>query len=187
VKDALEVSATFSKPLDWKLQIFTEDGGAPIFVTTGTRQSRTKAIWNGTSEGVLVEDGHYFWRLSGSDANGNFMAPVRSPVEVDRTAPVITSLEVTPRTIDGKRGRTTVAFGVSEGAQVKVRVKRRGRNFAISVVTVRLSAAGKIRVSWDGRNKRGNRVKPGYFNVEIVAKDRAGNKTINRAGLVRVK
>lgn len=92
-----------------------------------------------------------------------------APVRVDRTAPLLSKLSVRRR-----GARTTVAFRVSERATVQVEVRRlRPRPVRRLAALTRRLKAGRRSVVLPRAATR----KPGRYQIVLVARDAAGNRS----------
>lgn len=101
--------------------------------------------------------------------------PASPPVILDRLAPGLTTLRVTPtRIVQGKQG--TISFKLSEPARVTLTFKRRASR-------KRLVSAGRTTVNARAGTTKvmtSKRLKPGSYEVTVVAVDAAGNKAAAR-------
>ncbi len=105
-------------------------------------------------------------------------------IRVDTTRPKVTISSVRPRTIspdgDGRADRVSVGYGISEPAQAELRV-----NGIRRVLGKGYRRHGRL--DWFGRIG-GRPVRPGFYELAVVAVDRAGNRSRPApAGLVRVR
>jgi hypothetical protein len=191
--DALEVAATFSEQTDWQLTLFPGAGSADsvstdsmMMIEEGSGTSM-RAVWTGTdSAGRLVSDGDYHWRLTTADPDGNEVVLLTGEVAVDRTAPVIRNLQVTPK-FNPKFRSAKVSFSVTEASRVRVKIVRNGSGRSVLGVTLSLAQAGGVTIKWDGRNRNRKIVKSSNYKVVIRAVDGAQNVTTYQAGTIKVR
>ena len=184
--DSLTVAATFSDPIDWRLTLFSSDDSEAVAVFTGSEATSMEVVWNGTgANGRLVADGDYHWRLTGGGAHSDEVSLLSGDVSVDRTAPVITNLRVTPK-FNPKHRSAKVSFSVTEPSRVRVKIVRKGSRQSVLGVTLDLASAGGVTIKWDGRNRNRKMVKGTRYKVVIRAIDEASNTTINRAESIKV-
>ena len=184
--DSLTVAASFSDPIDWRLTLFSSDQSEPVAAFAGGNATSMEVVWNGTdANGRLVSDGDYHWSLTGGGANSDEVSLLSGDVTVDRTAPVITNLRVTPK-FNPKRRSAKVSFSVTEPSRVKVKIVRKGSRRSVLGLTLDLAAAGGVTIKWDGRNRNRKMVKATRYKVVIRAIDEAANTTINRAESIKV-
>jgi acid phosphatase type 7 len=150
---------------------------------TGGISSRIKGseIAQNDTFGVLMVTLHpasYDWEFvpiagrSFRDSGSHPCHPPRRAPETDRTAPVISNLELSRSRF---RRRTTISYELSEAASVRITIRRKsGRRYR---VTRRLKDTGVA-----GANSRrlratlgGRRLRAGRFRLGLKAVDAAGN------------
>lgn len=95
-------------------------------------------------------------------------------------APRVADLQVTPSTFyplvrDGFRDRATVRFRTATAAHLQVRVSKGTRTLAWRSWSD-LPAGHDLTWRWDGTDRRGRKVDPGRYRVQVTAIDRFGNK-----------
>jgi hypothetical protein len=191
------------------------DAGADINDATSTKQDLSVA----PQLVVLASDLTNYWHNTLALSRP---APVPTPTPVtpppaapalDRTAPLLTGLSAKPRSFRTRRraGRpagTTVRFGLSEAATVRLGAERattgrrvgggcvrqtrgnRSRRACVRYVVLRgvftrKLAAGVARVRFDGR-LGGKRLATGRYRLVLIATDAAGNASPARRPAVRV-
>ncbi len=86
-------------------------------------------------------------------------------------APKATGLTVSPDPYnpEGKK-RLKISFQLSESARVKVKVIKT----RVVMRKSRTVGAGKVKFSWDGRQRSGNRVKAGTYKLVVRVRNRNG-------------
>jgi len=195
--DELELEAKLSKAAQWSF-VIESDGdagemfgllsvGSPVFSMEG-EGSEMSLTWDGTdTNGLLVADGTYTWRITASDTVGMSMEPVEGTIGVDRVAIVFSDIRALGNPF---RHRHPAPFAIrtslSEAGTVKVRIVKR-RRLVRRLGPVATDAAGPVYLRWDGRNRNGKKVRPGRYRVVLRGLDLAGNLTVNRALRIRVK
>jgi acid phosphatase type 7 len=157
-------------------------------ISTGEPNSQVR---QNTSFGVLKLTLHpfsYDWRFqpiagSGFTDSGSALChwpATPPPPAVDRFAPVVTHLRLSPRRFRaGVRHRgAIVRYTVSEAAKLRFRIARRVRSHRYRRVDVfkRAGRAGRNRWRYHGTVGR-RRLRPGLFRASVRAIDRAGNRS----------
>jgi hypothetical protein len=97
--------------------------------------------------------------------------PVTTPPP-DVTKPGITRFRMTRRRFRPRRRATAFRFVLSEVADVRIAIRRRGR--LRGVIRREDLAAGRQRIFFSGR-LRGRRLRPGRYVAVLIARDAAGN------------
>jgi hypothetical protein len=96
------------------------------------------------------------------------------PPPPDVTAPVAERFRITPRRFRPRRRATAFRFALSEPADVRIVIRRRGRRIGAIGRADRPLGANRIRFS--GR-LRGRALKPGRYVAVLSATDAAGNRS----------
>ncbi len=139
--------------------------------------------WTGRdTAGRIVADGHYRFRVVGSDAAGN--RTIRDlPVDVDRT---IGSVGWSDRSFDPRAGqRSQMSFTLRRVATVSVGIYQ-GTTLVRSIWTAKPATAGTYRWNWDGKSKTGATVKPGTYRVLVTATSWIGVSRLDRSVTVEI-
>lgn len=98
----------------------------------------------------------------------------------DVTKPVAQRFRMTQRRFRPRRGATKFRFTLSEPADVRIRLKRRGRG--VGALPRRRLGAGKNAITFNGRLK-GRALRAGRYVAVLTATDAAGN--VSRARSIR--
>ena len=86
----------------------------------------------------------------------------------------ITDVTTTPNPLRLHRDNGLMIRGfVSQAAVVQVMITR-GDKVVRRLLNGQMSAAGWISASWDGKGRRGRKVRPGRYAVVVVGDDRSG-------------
>jgi hypothetical protein len=101
----------------------------------------------------------------------------------DVTRPVARRARMTRRRLRPGRRVTFFRFVLSEPADVRIRIRRRGRT--LRTITRRGRSAGANSIRFDGR-ARGRALRPGRYTAVLAATDAAGNVSRPRALRFRV-
>jgi hypothetical protein len=104
--------------------------------------------------------------------------PTTQPPPPDVTRPVARRFRMTKRRFRPRRGATKFRFGLSEAADVRIRVNRRGRRLGVLRRDDR--PAGPNAISFSGKFKR-RALRPGRYVAVLTATDAAGNRSIARS------
>jgi hypothetical protein len=92
----------------------------------------------------------------------------------DVTKPVIRRLRMTHRRFRPRRGATQFRFRLSETADMRIVIRRRGRR--VGAIARADLPAGPNRITFNGR-LRGRKLKPGAYVAVLFATDEAGNRS----------
>ena len=135
-----------------------------------------KAVWNGRgSSGALAPDGSYRVRVHLASERRTILLP--NVIKLDTTPPVVSIVDVTPRTISPDRD------GQFDGARVSYKLNERARPFLYA--DGKLVVEGKLRgkkIDWWG--KIDGRVRLGSHELTLRARDLAGNMSKPTAPVV---
>jgi FlgD Ig-like domain len=128
--------------------------------------------WDGRDDaGEVLPEGEYRPRVRLRDARQTITLP--NPIRIDVTPPVVQDVTIRPRVIspdgDGRFDRVVVTYRLNEEGTGRLFVN--GRRYER-----KLFARTEDRFTWNGRV--GGRVgRPGLYALEVVAADRAGNRS----------
>jgi len=86
-----------------------------------------------------------------------------------------------PTVRDGYKDKTTVAFGLSRGANVTAQVYRTSDGTRVLNSDAGWRAAGSRTWAWDGRNNGDSTVPTGRYRVELIATDTQGSRATAHA------
>jgi hypothetical protein len=124
------------------------------------------------------------------------MVGLEGTVEPDLTAPVLTRLKATPRSIKLKLHRRTlkprwprrlvIRHGLSEAGTIRAKILKRGR-VVRNLKMATLNKAGIARSVWNGKGRRYKLVRQGRYKVVLVATDLVANTTVHRGLTIKVK
>ena len=135
--------------------------------------------WDGRDDaGNVLPQGDYQPRVHLDDAH--FTATLPNPIRIDVTPPVLQDVRVSPRVVspdgDGRRDHVTITYRLNEpgrGALV-VNGKRRG-------LGTRFPRTEET-IVWNAK-VRGRPVRPGLYELQLVAFDPAGNRSARTAAI----
>jgi len=177
-QDAYSLSVRLSETSSWTLAI--GDGNGTTFATrTGTGDTAAMT-WSGIAGGTAVPDGTYHWTLHAVDAWANPALDADGTFVVDTQAPSLTGVSalgdsVTTFSPNGDGDHDSVGFSASASEAGSILgTARNGTNAVVSQFAVGTNPNGTT-ITWDGRNTAGSPVPDGLYQVQIAAKDRAGN------------
>jgi flagellar hook assembly protein FlgD len=176
--DRYVLDARFSEEVDWRVRF--SDGEDVLEEVTGTGDELTTS-WDGIVSGSPVADGEYGWTIEAWDEWGNTPLVETGSLTVDTVAPAIegvTLAATSPAAVfspNGDARSDALAFTAttSEPGSVVASIEN-SLDLAVMTLTAP-SPAGSGRITWDGRNSGGNLVVDGLFDIDIAARDRAGN------------
>lgn len=138
--------------------------------------------WDGTdSDGTLVSDGAYAFRLNGIDAAGNGTVQ-QLPVLVDRTIANITWARSSFKLALGQKDQ--LALKLTRAATVSVSIYR-GKTLVRRVWVDKPMEAGTWTWSWNGRNGHRELVEPGVYTASVSATSWIGVSRLTRTVTVK--
>ncbi|MEA2408872.1 MAG: hypothetical protein QOE69_2991 [Thermoleophilaceae bacterium] len=117
------------------------------------------------------------------DSRSLFSAPYTPPVVTppgDTTKPVVRRFRMTHRRFRPHRRATRFKFGLSEAANVRITIRRRGARQVRVLVRKGRRSAGANTIAFSGRI-RGRALRPGRYVAVLTATDAAGNRSRKRA------
>ncbi len=82
-----------------------------------------------------------------------------------------------PQTFSEKQPGTTVAIYVTDEARIDIDIHNKTGEKILTLIDNLKSAPGEVLVVWDGRDKSGNLVPPGEYEVRITLRARHGHGT----------
>src|SRR6266508_4305657 len=137
--------------------------------------------WNGTNDSSAVQpDGTYALRVLYAQGGVGGRKLLRVfPLILDRARPVVGNLVVAPNPFepvpkDGDRDTTTFAINSNERSRLRVLVYKSGTTTLVRTITTGFLAAGRQRVSWNGKTLAGTQLRGTFaWRMEII--DPAGN------------
>jgi flagellar hook assembly protein FlgD len=177
-QDAYSLSVRLSETSTWTVAI--GDGNGTTFATrTGTGETAAMT-WSGVAGGNAVPDGTYHWVLHAEDAWANPALDTDGTFVVDTQAPSLTGVStladsVTTFSPNGDGDHDSVGFSASASeAGTILGTARNSANQVVSQFAVGTNPNGAT-ITWDGRNTAGSPVPDGLYQVQIAARDQAGN------------
>lgn len=148
-------------------------------------------VWDGRGDaGRFVPSGSYTVEIATRQPSGTLAGLATEPLLVDRVAPRVRQVAVSPSVVnpvrDGYRDSTDVSARLSEDV-TRLTLEVRTRSGALVYQAAeRHQLAGTVTVAWNGRRKNGSVVPSGSYTARLVAQDRAGNRTVGAAEPVTV-
>ncbi len=130
--------------------------------------------WDGRDDaGNTVGDGSYSFQVTAvSPAVSTFSSTFKDSFAVEKGAPAVTDLTLTPNPFKLGSGTLYIRYNLSEPAAVTINVMKDGepvRNLASGVS----KNAGYNTATWDGRDSDGNLVGEGVYSIKVMAEDSA--------------
>jgi len=134
-------------------------------------------IWDGRDAlGVVVPDGVYKLRLSGSDLSGVPFKTRWKQVTVDTLPPAVTDVTVNPSSFNPTLGETTrINYTLSESCYISIKIYKSGILYR-TLLKNALQTTASYRIVWDGRDNEGSIVPAGTYRIKIWVVDIAGNR-----------
>src|SRR6266511_2114563 len=137
--------------------------------------------WNGTNDSSAAQpDGTYALRVLYAQGGVGGRKLLRVfPLILNRARPVVGNLVVAPNPFepvpkDGDRDTTTFAINSNERSRLRVLVYKSGTTTLVRTITTGFLAAGRQRVSWNGKTLAGTQLRGTFaWRMEII--DPAGN------------
>ena len=168
--DTARLSMVASEALTGTARVL-DPAGRTVRTWTVTRATTGAWTWNGRdSDGRVVPDDRYTFRVSGLDRAGNGTT-VQRTVDVDRTIRSVTWARARFAPAAGQKDKLTIVL--RRAARVTVSIYQ-GSTLVRRVWASRQLAAGTATWTWDGRNATGALVRPGSYKVSVDATSRIG-------------
>jgi flagellar hook assembly protein FlgD len=177
-QDTYSLGVQLSESSAWSLSV--GDGVGMTFASQSGSGDVATISWSGLVDGNPVADGTYQWTLHAEDAWDNPALDRTGTFVVDTQAPSlfgVSALADTVTTIspNGDGYRDSVGFSVNASEDGSILGTARDQaDQVISQFAVGTSPAGAT-LTWDGRNSSGSPAADGTYQVQIAARDRAGN------------
>ena len=152
--------------------------GGTVYLSRGGLGDSLDVDWDGTSDGARLPDGTYTYRLSAADGLGGVVDRT-ARVRIDTAPPVATLARGTSASAtlspngDGAGDAWTGTLNVNEGAFVDAAIL--GGDGTVVRHLSASSAAGTVKMTWDGRSDGGGGVADGRYVVTLRVRDAAGN------------
>jgi hypothetical protein len=149
------------------------------FTTIRTFTGAGAKTWDGTNGSNAAQpDGTYALRVLYAQGGGRKLLRVFTLI-LDRARPVVGNLVVAPNPFepvpkDGDRDTTTFAINSNERSRLRVLVYKSGTTTLLRTITTGFLAAGRQRVSWNGKTLAGTQLR-GTFAWQMEIIDPAGN------------
>jgi flagellar hook assembly protein FlgD len=177
-QDAYSLNVGLSESSSWSLAI--GDGNGNTFATQGGSGTTASIAWPGIVGDRAVADGTYHWTLQAADAWANPVLTRDGTFVVDTQAPTVSGLTALANAVptftpNGDGYQDAVGFSVS--ASESGSILGTARNAGSEVVAQFAVGTGPIgtTLAWNGRTDAGTYAPDGLYEVQIAAKDRAGN------------
>ena len=176
-QDAYSLSVRLSESSTWTLSIGDND---TTFATKSGIGDTATITWSGLVAGHAVADGTYHWTLHAEDAWANPALETAGTFVVDTQAPSLTGVSALADTVtsfspngDGDHDSVGFSASASEAGSI-IGTARNDAGVVVSRFAIGTNPAGTT-LTWDGRNTAGSTVPDGLYQVQIAAKDEAGN------------
>jgi hypothetical protein len=146
-------------------------------------RGRVTVEWDGRDDaGEVLPEGEYEPRVRLREAHQTITLP--NPIRIDVTPPAVQDVRVRPRVLspdgDGRSDRVVVTYRLNEEGRGMLFVNDRRRVYTRFPRT-------EDRMVWSGK-VRGRAQRPGTYELEVAAHDRAGNRAERiQAGRVRLR
>ena len=177
-RDTYPLSVRLSESSSWTLTI--KDGNGTALATNSGSGDTASITWPGLVAGTAVPDGTYRWSLHATDPWANPALDSGGAFVVDTQAPSLTGVSALADTVttfspNGDGDRDSVGFSASASEVGSIEGKAlNGSGQVVSQFAVGTNPAGTT-ITWDGRTTAGSLVPDGLYQVQIAAKDEAGN------------
>lgn len=188
VKDRIQFFAQTARNEGVERYLFSvhDKNGNTVFVREGSGQVPGSFEWDGTiTRGLLsgkVQEGDYSAELDILYINGNNPVSKTSMFNLDITYPEIgveTQYLLFSPDKDGNRDTVDFVFrNTSLEDEWEIIIK----DSTGKTVVEQYEKGSPSGFSWDGRDSRGNMMKNGIYELTVQAEDRAGNRTVKKAG-----
>jgi flagellar hook assembly protein FlgD len=177
-QDTYSLRVRLSESSAWSLSIGTGDG-PPLGSASGSGNTAS-ITWDGLDGAAPVPDGTYRWMLHAEDGWHNPALDRSGTFVVDTQAPNLSGISALSDTLttfspnaDGYHDSVGFTVSSSEVGSI-LGTATNDANAVVSRFSVGTNPAGTT-LTWDGRSTAGSVVADGTYQVQIRAKDRAGN------------
>ncbi|MGH2819401.1 MAG: hypothetical protein ACRDJ5_01970 [Actinomycetota bacterium] len=172
------IDAKFGPFLQWDPRVRKAPAGF-----LGNAETARRVIGSPTGRNYFEVSGPGLGTVARRSVRTNRFLVMGEKVGRDRVAPRV---RVRSRALDVSAKRAgTIVSRISESARVEVKVKRNGR--LKRSWSKRVWGPDRLELSWNGRNRAGDRVRPGTYKLVVKATDLAGNPTVKRTAGITVK
>ena len=132
--------------------------------------------WDGRYDtGNIAGDADYTVQITAvSPTVGTFSSKYKGTVTVEKGAPGITDVKLTPEPFKLGAGNLSVSYSLTENSAVYINVYR-GDVLVKQLVNGTSRNTGVNTTSWNGKDEAGSNVPEGIYTVTIKAIDRFGN------------
>lgn len=180
IKYQVADQSPFIKNLSFQLYrgAAVDENFVSVITTVPTQAAGESFIkWNGA-----VPDGEYTLKVKGYDEAGNYTI-VTVLIAIDATPPTITDQQIAPNPMTSNSQLLAASCRVDEKASVFFNLRDRGDGVATAFFAGETS--GVANYKWDYANKSGN-LDDGLYDLEIIARDPAGNESRRTIEAVRI-
>ena len=192
-QDSYHLDVDLSESASWTVRVKTS-GGSVLRTVNGTGATAT-LDWDGRkSTGDIVGDGTFTWALSAQDAWGNPVLEDEGTFTVDTVAPSLGDGGLTPAAAvdiltfspngDGYRDTVSVGVHATEPSTLEVSM-RDGADTDVADLDTG-APSGTATITWNGRLTNGNLAMDGVYQLRVVARDAAGNRSAPAAKAIGV-
>lgn len=129
--------------------------------------------WDGKdNNGNVVGDGAYTYQIeAASPTVSSFKSTYKGTANVEKEAPKITGITLTPSPLKISGSSMTIAYTLSENAKVTLKIVDAAGNSVRTVLNAVSKNAGYNSSAWDGKDSTGAYVPEGTYSVVISAVD----------------
>jgi len=158
--------------------------GQPRLSDTGAKAPGVYSfIWNGRNAGGAPEpEGLWHWSITATDDLGRSSSAERA-FKLDNTLGFL-SLKPSLLRLRAQKSNSTIRMRLAHRARTTVSVYSAAGTM-IRTVFKKKAPAGRLTVRWDGRNKYGQLVRSGRYQVRVTAATAAGPIELSRNFQVR--
>jgi len=176
-----------------------DQGETEFICNIATAESLSKGenffSWDGSKNGAQTSDGKYNIKIKAFDLAGNFSI-TEEALTIDSMPPTISNISMSPTKVSSKTEELKLTAAANENASVVIQLK----NLSTNKVTAYLTNTGSegsrdqgveentsnpgnldtlkpLSYSWKLNDALSTPLEDGIYNVELIAKDEAGNSS----------
>jgi exopolysaccharide biosynthesis protein len=165
--DGEQLSYKVVRPSTVSARLISPDGSSRDIDTGARNPGWHSFTWNGTDPaGAPAPEGRYQWTVSATDDLGRTSTTSRSFM-----------LDDTLGFLRIARNARRIAFTLTRAAKIRVTIESPNEDI-LRTVAAGPRAAGKVNVSWNGRDGRGKRVRSGSYDVHVSTTSTVGTSEL---------
>ncbi|MFA6549122.1 MAG: FlgD immunoglobulin-like domain containing protein, partial [Candidatus Margulisiibacteriota bacterium] len=166
-----------------RCELYNQNNELVTTIATADSLSKGENFFNW--DGQRVSDGTYIIKIKAFDLAGNY-AVAEQPITVDATSPMVTGVDISPNPMTSKTTELGLTARVNEKSTVVIKMNNLSNNTTTaylaqsSVVASAASESLVVSYLWKYDDMFQKGPEDGIYNVEVIARDEAGNESLPR-------